>query len=237
MAGATVRIAVGIPTWQDGDALIRTLASVAEVADVLIIADGPIAGVERHGWPIFSELDWIDELDCSRRIIVERATWSTQAAKRNRLLWLAQIRSADWLVQIDADEELHAGDWLRPWLEQCRWLGTYPIPFEYEPGRWIAAPWKCLHVPTWRRIVAQGCYVEHANGITYSLLTPTGAPPGRLLASLEQSRRTLPHLTHHPELRPAGRDRIRLGELENTLEPPLVEAPTYPFDELDGLAA
>lgn len=206
-----MKIAAGIITWQDGPVLERAIASVRDACDVVILADGAIAGVDRQGLPTVTP--GLRELPVDKVIGDSGGVWSSQSAKRTALLDEARAFGCDWLLQIDADERLKNAHLLRRWL--VHYPGdTFPIPFQFTAN---ADPvslgaWKLLKVHRWMRIVSQGGYVEHVDGNVYAVWSQTGqrAPVG--------FERMLPWISHHPDERPPGRAAIRLGEWEGILE-------------------
>lgn len=215
-----MRIAAGVITWQEGELVERTLATVADVADELIVVDGICAGVDAGGLPPLTE-EWGPRGMAAHRL--ERPH-VTQSAKRSALLEAARELGCEWLVSIDADERLHdVGAGLRAFLEAER-RDYWPIPFQYEDdGPAKLAAWKCVRVPAWRRVVSQGGFLEHASGIVYAVWNTQNAP-----ASFE---RWLPWLSHHPAERPPRRAGIRLGVVEHELEPYLAGAVELPFGD------
>ncbi len=138
--------------------------------------------------------------------------WDSQSQKRTWLLDKARQLGCDWLLQIDADERLHGAAKLREWLPSWGY-DAFPLPFQVEPDQLLCATWKCLRVAAWSRVVAGGAYIEHADGNVYCVVPPDGRPPA-------EASSFLPWISHHPDERPEGRRMIRLGELEEALEPP-----------------
>lgn len=203
-------IAAGICTWQDGPALDACLESIRPHVDHIYTADGAFAGFDTKGIPTGQ-------------------VWPTQSSKRTALLRAAQTGGFDWLLQIDADEQLHRGDrlrdWLRLWHDDC-----FPLGFWFEGGRGAgvveAAMWKLIRPARFVRVVAQGAYLEHVDGGTWCLMRETD---DRDRIRIE----AMPFLTHHPELRPPGRRELRFNYLENLIEP----APQVPIWPRQSLAA
>lgn len=191
-----MKLAAGICTWQDGPALDACLESVRPYVDHVFTAEGAFAGFDTKG-------------------IDPGQVWDKQSTKRTALLHAAQRGGYDWLLQIDADEQLHRGDDLRRWLElwgdDC-----FPLGFYFEGGRdegtLEAAMWKCVRVRAWDRVIAQGAYLRAKDGGEWCLMRETTALDRIYLAGL-------PYLTHHPELRPEGRRELRFNYLENLIEP------------------
>jgi hypothetical protein len=206
-----VRICAGIITWQDGDALDNAIASVRDVVDEIVIADGLIDGIEADGLPPLSA-EHVARLygsGVARGVASQR--WPTQSAMRQWTLEQARDLDCDWLLAIDADEELRNADALRPWLEVWR-FDAFPLPF-YFTDEHAAHPaaFKCLHVPDWRRYVAQGSILENMAGETVQVNGQN------LWVSAREAG--MPYLVHRPELRPPERQAIRLSEHEVALEP------------------
>jgi hypothetical protein len=87
-----------------------------------------------------------------------------------------------------------------------------PLPF-YFTDEHAAHPaaFKCLHVPDWRRYVAQGSILENMAGETVQVNGQN------LWVSAREAG--MPYLVHRPELRPPERQAIRLSEHEVALEP------------------
>ena len=222
-----MKLAVGIPTWRDGRHMLEaTIDSLDGIADELIIADGLIRGVETD---LGHLSEWLPE-DGEHVHVIQRY-WRTQSEKRTWLLERARELGCDWLLQIDADERLHNAGRLKAWLPTWS-ADAFPVPFEVDPGRWLGASWKCVRVAAWRRVVAGGAYLEHADGNTYCVVPEDGIGPGvRYLAASPELYATLPWISHHPQEREGVRVRIRLGELEDWLEPP----PEVPYKVTPGL--
>jgi hypothetical protein len=100
-----VRIAAGILTWRDGPELLaQAIASLAGVADELILCDGVVAGVDRGSLPALTEFDGLHP-----DTILLRMPFVTQSSKRTRMLGEARRRGCDWLLSLDADERYHEG--------------------------------------------------------------------------------------------------------------------------------
>jgi hypothetical protein len=199
--------------------LDKTVESLGGIQDELLIADGMINAVPQSGLPLTEEHigEWFPDAHISSHV------WDSQSVKRTWLLEKARSLRCDWLLQIDADERLHNGDRLKAWLPT--WGGdAFPIPFQVEPWQLLCATWKCIRVGAWTRVAAGGAYIEHVDGTVYCVVPPDGRVP-------DGAEKFLPLLTHHPDERPPGRRDIRLGELENSLEPPPPDAPEYrPLD-------
>lgn len=202
-------IAAGICTWQDGPALENCLESIRPHVDHIYTADGAFAGFDTKGIPTGH-------------------VWAKQSLKRDALLQACRAGGYDWLLQIDADEQLHRGDqlryWLNDWPDDCFPLGFY---FEGDRGGGVIQPalWKLIRVRAFRRVVSQGAYLEHANGQTYVLFWELDDDQRIDLAAR-------PYLTHHPELRPPVRREMRFNELEGLIEPPPRGVPTWPLRSL-----
>lgn len=203
------RICAAICSWQDGPALENALASIEGVVDRLVIADGLIDGIEAHGLPPFSDLDWLHTV--APNAVVEQRRWKTQSQQRDWTLQTARELGCDWLLVVDADEELRNGDMLRPWLQVWAW-DAFPIPFYFDEERkGCPSAWHCLHIPDWRRYVCQGNMLENNNGEIVQLVGQTWWTQGR--------EHGMPYLAHRPELRPEARRNIRLSDFEVALEP------------------
>lgn len=204
-----MRIAAGIIAWQDGDALRNAVCSVEDVVDEIVIADGLIDGIDAGRIPPFTDRSFIHEV--APRATVAQRRWRYQSEQRQFTLDVARELDCDWLLAIDADEELRNRSALRPWLEVWR-FDAFPIPF-YFTDEHAAHPaaFKCLHVPDWRRYVAQGSILENAAG---DIVQVNGQ---NLWVGARDAG--MPYLVHRPELRPPERQHIRLSEHEVALEP------------------
>ena len=240
-----MRVAVGIPAWQDYELILQTIRSVhALEPDVIIVADGwirdvvnPAGGVA--GLPATAGRDerlralavTPDKVPC-RWISID--VWRSQSEKRTVLLDEARLAGCDWLLQIDADEQLHNGELLRPMLAAAGDADVFPVPFEYAPGEWHGTLWKCVRVAAWRRWVAASDLLEHVDGTVYQVCTDGNRAPH--VAELDDAdlRRGLPWSSHHADERPAGRRAIRLGELEHVLEPLPANPPRPAYPTLDA---
>ncbi len=208
-------IAHGLFTWQDGrPAVEAALQSTAGIVDHVLIADGLIHGVPDLGLPHLSEFSWLqDARYLPPYVPINAKEWTSLSMACSWLLERARVAGADWLLFIDADQELHNGELLQPWLEE--WRGdVFPIPRQDSASNRIVAPWQLIRVAAFRRYVS-GCYVlEHMDGRVLSIV-PEGPPPETLSRYLR-----VPWISHHPERRPPWRYHHRLGELETILEPP-----------------
>ena len=206
-----MRICAGIITWQDGDALDNCIASIRHVVDEIVIADGLIDGIEADGLPPLSA-PHIAQLYGSGAVrSFESQRWPTQSAMRTWTLEQARSLGCDWLLAIDADEELRNADALRPWLEVWR-FDAFPLPFYFTDVHAAhPAAFKCLHVPDWRRFVAQGSILENQAGENVAV-----NGQNMWVGAREAG---MPYLVHRPELRPLERQSIRLSEREVALEP------------------
>lgn len=221
-----VSIAHGLFTWQDGRlALEASLRSTAGFVDHVLIADGLIDGVPDLGLPHHSDLSWLAEPSdwLPRRLPISSGDgrgyfpWSSLSAACSWLLATARVYGADWLLFVDADQELHNGDLLEPWL--AAWEGdAFPIQRIDGPGRPMVCPWQAIRVSAFRRFVS-GCYVLETTAGDLVNLVPDGLGPETLL-------QTRPWISHHPERRPQWRAAHRLGSLETILEPPPAGVPT-----------
>ena len=205
-----MRICAGIITWNDGDALGNAIRSVEDVVDCIVVADGLIDGIDAGGIEPLT-----DRLELERQLVpgalVTQRRWKTQSEQRQHTLDTGRAMDCDWLLAIDADEELRNASALRPWLEVWR-FDAFPIPF-YFTDEHAAHPaaFKCLHVPDWRRYVAQGSILENMQGDVVQVNGQTLWTDARNAG--------MPYLIHRPELRPPERQSIRLSEHEVALEP------------------
>ena len=201
-----MKICAGIVTWQDGPALVNAVESVRPFVDEVVIVDGLLDGLDPGDLQATS--DKAELLALSDYVVSRR--WETQSQMRQCTLALAKALNCDWLLAIDADEQLMNGELLRPWLEVWR-FDAFPLPFHVDENTVANAAFKLLHVPSWRRYVCQGSILENQ--------------AGQLVQVLGQTRWTktrdgnIPYLAHRPELRPAGRRQLRLSEHEVELEP------------------
>lgn len=219
-------IAHGLFTWQDGRvALEASLRSTAGFVDHVLIADGLIDGVPDEGLPWVSNLDWMPAAEyLPARVPISThgpwqgaAPWETLSSACTWILQTAKMLGADWLLFIDADQELHGGEYLHAYLQA--WRGdAFPIQRIDGPGPPNVCPWQLIRVSAFRRYVS-GCYVlERENGEHVNLV-----PPGHEGLPLYERR---PWISHHPERRPPWRINNRLGKLETVLEPPPLDVPT-----------
>ncbi len=204
-----MKIAAGIITWQDGDALDNCVESIRGVVDEIVIADGLIDGIDAGGLdPLTSR---IGLAEAAPDAIVRQGRWPTQSAQRNWTLDVARGLECDWLLTIDADEELRNASALRPWLEVWDY-DAFPLPFYFtDVVNAQPCPFKCLRVAGWKRYICQGSILENRAGEIVQL-TGQGAWS-------DPAAEGLPYLVHRPELRPLGRREIRLSEHELALEP------------------
>lgn len=206
-----MRICAGIITWQDGKALENALRSVRNVVDEIVVADGLIDGVEADGIEPLSDPAWLSWLARRYRMTFHQQRWRTQSSQRQWTLDMARGLECDWLLAIDADEELRNANALRPWLSVWK-FDAFPLPF-YFTDEHAAHPaaFKCLHVPDWNRYIAQGSILENRNGEIVQVNGQTLWTQARDAG--------MPYLIHRPELRPERRRSIRLSEHEVELEP------------------
>ncbi len=229
------KIAHGLLTWQDGRELLeRCIRSTAPYVDHLLIAEGIIDGIPDLGLAPHSDLAWMAEPSdflpaeipiSSKAAWPGQAPWPTLSSKCNWLLGEARRRDCEWLLILDADEELHNGDRLRAWLDS--WpvdLAAFPI--SRKDGKSVKrAPWHLLRVPLVKRYVHGVGYVELADGTVAWLVDEHSHDVPDL--------KRAPWLSHHPELRPPWRRGLRLGEWETRLEP----QPSAPALQLPRLGA
>ena len=206
-----MRVCAGIITWQDGPALENAIRSIHDVVDEIVVADGLIDGMEADGIPPFSDRDKLTRLARRYSMTFHQQRWRTQSQQRQWTLDMARGLECDWLLAIDADEELRNRSALRAWLEVWR-FDAFPIPF-YFTDEHAAHPaaFKCLHVPDWVRYIAQGSILENASG---DVVQVNGQ---NLWVGARDAG--MPYLVHRPELRPPERRHIRLSEHEVALEP------------------
>lgn len=240
-----MRIAVGIPVWQDYDLILRTLRSLRPLEpDLIIVADGWIRDVVNPAGGV-AGLPATATRDERMRAIaltgpppcrwISIDVWRSQSEKRTVLLDEARICDCDWLLQIDADEQLHNGELLRPMLEHVdERFGVFPVPFEYAPGEWYGTLWKCVRVAAWRRWLAASDLLEDWNGDAWQVVTDGNRAPHAAELVDADLRRGLPWISHHADERPAGRRAIRLGDLEHVLEPLPTDPPRPAYPTLDA---
>ena len=224
-----MKIAHGLFVWQEPqEALEACLRSTVPYVDEVIIADCLIDGVPDLGLPWHTDLAWLaepsdwlpDHIAISSRASglhpPSLAPWPSLSAACTWILGKARQLGCEWLLYIDADQELHNGIALRPTLEA--WptsLVTYSIGRQDKTRH--PCPWQCVHVPSLTRYVA-GCYiVELADGSTVNLVPDEAEMP--VMAGA-------PWISHHPERRPPWRRHQRLGEFETILEPPPPRVPS-----------
>lgn len=225
-----MRIAHGLFLWQEPrEVLEPCLRSTAPWVDEIIIAEGLIEGVPDLGLGMHSDLAWLaepsdflpDHVHISSRAGrsgTGYTPWPTLSKACTYLLDKARSLQIDWLLYVDADQELHNGEALRRHLEA--WPGeTYPLRRAEPDGRQMMVPWQAVRVEAFARYVS-GCYiVERQDGSRVNLVPSTDTSHHYWLPSA-------PWLSHHPERRPPWRRHQRLGSLEAVLEPPPVDVPT-----------
>lgn len=209
-----MRICAGIISWQDGPALRNAVASVYGHVDEIVIVDGIIAGIDPQGLPPYDDPGDAEETDMNemRREFGARVhvcAFQAQAAKRTKLLRYCQrdYYNCDWLLVIDADEQLNNGEQLREWLgRHDERLPSISLPT--DDGFILSV--RLLHVASWRRYVVGAHTLEDKQGRLVQLMRRQlqTRPPG-------------PWVEHWPELRPEPRRAIRLGALAATLEQPV----------------
>ncbi len=200
------------------------LRSTVPFVDEVIMTEGLIEGVDPQGLPEHGDISWLAEpsswlperIHISSHEASQMMTpWSSIAAACNWILHKAQALEIDWLLLIDADQELHSGERLRDWLAAIP--DNYAAPFRRseQNGIQAAAPWQLVNPRLIRRYVA-GCYiVETIDGHTRSLV-----PPGEIpLWPAGQA----PWTSHHPERRPPWRRGNRLGAVEALTDRQTVE--------------
>jgi hypothetical protein len=206
-----LRIAHGLFTWQeDRTALEACLRSTAGVVDELIIADGLIQGVDPQGLPFLSDLGWlVDANYLPERVPISAKEWRSLSAACTWILHQAKTLGCDWLLYIDADQELHNGNALREWLTGFDG-DAFPIT-RVDNGLRHGCPWQLVRVSAFRRYIA-GCFVVEHERWGEMTLVLEGMP--------ELAPDSAPWISHHPERRPPHRQSHRLGHLETVLEPP-----------------
>ena len=218
-----MRIAHGLFLWQEPRQVLEPcLRSVVPWVDEVIVAEGLIEGVPDLGLGSHTDLAWLadpsdflpDRIHISSRgggrDNVGQTPWPTLSAACTWILKKAQSLDCDWLLYIDADQELHNGPALRDWLG---FWGNMPAPIRRcEPsGAQMCVPWQLIPTGLFARYVA-GCYLlETRDGRTVNLVPPGPRDPWPLSA---------PWISHHPERRPPWRRSQRLGSFETILEPP-----------------
>lgn len=215
-----MRIAHGAFLWQDGRvALEACLRSTVPHVDEVILADGLIDGVPDLGLPWHSDLAWLaDPSDflpdhmaiSSKSSLPGERPWPTLSAACNWLLGKARALDCDWLLIVDADQELHNGDALRAWLDSYDG-DALPITRQEKNVRMLV-PWQCIRVAAFTRYIAGTYILEHADGRTVNLVPDEGTAQHYLPSA--------PWISHHPERRPPWRRAQRLGQYETVLEPP-----------------
>lgn len=204
------------------------LRSTAPYVDEIIIAEGLIEGVPDLGLGLHSDLAWLAEPSDflpDRIHIASRAgrsgegvtPWPTLSSACTYILNKARELDCDWLLYVDADQELHNGQQLRSWLNYGG--PVYPIRRVEPDGTQRRCPWQMIRVADFRRYLA-GCYVlEDSEGRTLDLVPPDQGAFGNEVFSSEFE----PWISHHPERRPPWRRGQRLGAFETILEPPPVD--------------
>lgn len=207
----TPRIAHGIFTWQDGRAALEPcLRSTAPHVDEILIADGLIDGVDPGDLPWLSDLGWLQDATwLPSSVPVNGKQWKGLSHACTWLLDSARALGCEWLLFVDADQELHHGERLREWLHHWP-ADAFPLSRADPVGR-HPVPWQCVRVDAFERYLA-GCYV-----LQHRTLGPVSLIPEHVREMLPAGA---PWLSHHPERRPPGRQEKRLGMVETMLEPP-----------------
>lgn len=170
---------------------------------------GPkVEGIPRQ--VIVDTPDGPKEITVWRQRLIEApgvAPWLTISAKMNWLLAEAKRRNCDWMLLLDADEELHNGHHLRLYLESYdAGAAAFPIT-RRELGRVTRTPWHLVRTEWVRRYLRGVTVCELADGRIVDLLSDSLESTGAISQE--------PYITHHPERRPPWRQAIRLGEYEH----------------------
>ena len=195
------------------------LRSTAGHVDEVIIAEGLIEGVPDLGLGAHTDLGWLAEPSdylpdrihiSSHAADAGLIPWPTFSASCTWILGKARQLDCEWLLFIDADQELHNGDRLHDWLPTDDAIAA-PIRRSEPTGLQMTCPWHLVHVPSIARYVSGCSVVETPTGDTIDLVPPGPLdpwPPGS------------PWISHHPDRRPPWRRGLRLGQYETILEPP-----------------
>ena len=179
-----MKVAAGIITWEDHPALDNAIASVRGHVDEVIVVDGLIDGVlpERKG------------------------EWRSQAAKRTATLMEARNRGCDWLLVIDADEQLHRGELLGLLLD----TDAPAVALPTDDG--LVSSVRLLRTSYWRCYLVGAHTLQAFDGRVYQL-------PRHQLTEKPSIEPVGPWIEHRPDLRPSWRQQFRLGALAEELEP------------------
>ena len=218
----SVTVAHGLFLWQeDRPTLEACLRSVTPWVDRTIVAEGRIDGVPDLGLGDHSDLRWLaDPSDfLPERIEISshgawpgQAPWPTLSAACTWILQTAARHGVDWLLYIDADQELHNGHHLKEVLGYAT-ADTFPIRRAEPTGIQMECPWQLIRVAAFTRYLA-GCYIVETTGGKKRNLVPDSLDPHHF------HHPGFPWISHHPERRPPWRRQQRLGEFETLLEPP-----------------
>lgn len=196
------RVCAGVATWQDGPALANAVASVRDHVDEVVIVDGLIDGVDPQGLPWYSNLAGLSSLSSH----VESRLWRSQAQQRTHCLEAARELGCEWLLVIDADEQLHGGQDLGRLVRAAEAMRLECLALPVDGGSRLAI--RLLETASFSRYLQGAHTLEHVDGSAVALPSfQYKLQPGELW------------IEHRPELRPAGvRRQIRLGELQCALE-------------------
>lgn len=219
-----MRVAHGLFLWQEPRSVLEPcLRSTVPHVDEVIIAEGLIEGVPDLGLAPHTDLAWLAEPSdwLPEHIWISShendggiLPWSSIAAACDWILAKARALHCDWLLFVDADQELHEGESLKPWLADLGQWPVAPLGRREPDGKAMPVLWQLLNVHAVRRYLS-GCHVvELASGPKVSLV-----PPGPL-SYWPVGAPAVPWLSHHPERRPPWRRSMRLGAYENLTEPP-----------------
>lgn len=213
-----MRIAHGFFFWQEPRSVLEPcLRSTVPYVDELILSEGLIEGFPDLGLAQHGDVGWLAEPSdwlpahihiSSHFNDAGQVPWPSIAACANWILGKAKQLEIDWLLNIDADEELHEAHDLRVRLEALP-AGTVCIPLRRleANGNQAPCPWKLVNVHRLDRYL-NGHVVRLDSGETVDLVPPGPVElwPG-------------PWLSHHPDRRPPWRRAGRLGDYENVTDP------------------
>ena len=215
-----MRIVATILYWRDGLAAIEPcIRSIEGVCDEIIVLDGYIVDSAPNIDPklvISSRLE-AEEIKALSPLVEwktgRKGFYLQQAETRAAMTELARDSGTDWILAIDADEELHDGGKLRTILRH--WHSPfYPIAFEHE-------------LPDNKRmLVRAGFKCFRANVVPVSQCSFFKLPDGKIVRAFDTDfppdidyRLLGPWISHHPERRSGERAQIRLGQVEHLIDP------------------